>query len=109
MMWQDYWQRYRRFWWVPCLVLLGIIAGCFYWHQTQQKQRVTHNEQLLATSASKTKPATKKTHQAATKKKGGFVDIKGAVAYPGIYPITVSETRLFEVLRLMWLIPSGLI
>lgn len=99
MMWQDYWQRYRRFWWVPCLVLLGIITGGFYWHQTQQKQKVTHNEQLLATSASKTKPATKKTHQAATKKKGGFVDIKGAVAYPGIYPITVSETRLFEVLK----------
>ncbi|KRM23838.1 comE operon protein 1 [Latilactobacillus graminis DSM 20719] len=54
------------------------------------------NQQLM-TRTSKKKTKTVKQTQPVIK--GGFVDLKGAVAHPGIYPIHVSQTRLFEVLK----------
>lgn len=96
-MWRDYWQRYRRFWWVPCLVMI-LLGGGVFWQHSRQQCFLSTNQQLMAQST-KRKVKAKPVKQKKSTSKGGFVDIKGAVAHPGIYPICVAKTRLFEVLK----------
>ena len=96
-MWRDYWQRYRRFWWVPCLVII-LLGGGVFWQHSRQQRFLSTNQQLMAQST-KRKVKAKPVKQKKSVSKGGFVDIKGAVAHPGIYPICVAKTRLFEVLK----------
>lgn len=96
-MWRDYWQRYRKFWWAPCLVII-LLGGGLFWQHSRQQRFLSTNQQLMAQST-KPKAPTKPVKQKKSTLKGGFVDIKGAVAHPGIYPICVTKTRLFEVLK----------
>lgn len=99
-MWQTYWRRYRRFWWVP-LLILGAISGGFIWQRHQQQVNLAANQQLVQKPSTNTKhkPAVATAKRQSKPAKGGFIDLKGAVQHPGIYPIKVEQTRLFEVIK----------
>jgi len=95
------WQRWRQFWWLPIVGLILIGGGLWGRHQRTAHQRV-ENQQLLKGASSKKQPSAKpksQNNQSEQPAKGGFIDLKGAVNHPGIYPIKIGQTRLFDVLK----------
>ncbi|KRN29398.1 hypothetical protein IV38_GL000282 [Lactobacillus selangorensis] len=95
---QEIVQKIRQYWYVGVIVLL---AGVILWGwQSQHRQQLQNKNQTAMTSSQVETPSAEKaavsSSQEVKRITHGFVELKGAVAKPGIYQIT-ANSRLFDV------------
>ncbi|WP_125703199.1 helix-hairpin-helix domain-containing protein [Lacticaseibacillus daqingensis] len=90
--WREWLSQY---WYVPLLIVLA--AGFWWW---QNRPVAAPIEPLVASSSavSSTVPASSSASSSNSRPQSGYVHLKGAVARPGLYPVT-GETRWDAVVK----------